>query len=125
MPDTTELLAADVLPIIQSLLQATRTDRIEWEEGFDDSTFQVVFKGGIVRIRRVESGSPSCAADFIAPSGTTVAVYNPNPNDPAQNILQELYDLARASALKPRHVLQEILREINEHMSRPSRAKSG
>src|SRR4051794_17135238 len=109
MADIEELSEGDLTPILQKLKHATLADRIGWEEGPDASTFQVVFKGGVVRVRRADSND--FEAEFVAPSGTVIVTYSPE-HQPGQTLLKEAFALARASALKPKQVLRDIAREL-------------
>jgi hypothetical protein len=107
---------AEVNDLLRKLLQATKLNRIPWEEGFDDDTFQAVFKGGIVLVRLGRApDQPRYTAEILAPSSATIVVHRPE-HEAGQKLLKEVYEAARQAALRPDQVLEEISREIDACM---------
>lgn len=101
----------DVLQFVQKLIAATRAGKIEWETIELDDVYQAIFKSGVVLIRK----GLGYFLEIVNPSGANVLTFAPE-EESEQQLLEQLFDLARDSALKPQQVLHDIVREIDEQL---------
>jgi hypothetical protein len=115
----------DYVPLIAKLLAKTKESRIEWKATVDQQTFLCVLDGRYsfeIQKTRSASGTPirrlamkdSEAEDVFHKTAYTPANTTSDENDALFELLDELYERARMTALK----IDAKLRDANSILDR-------
>jgi hypothetical protein len=90
-----------------------------WEETAEENTFRLILDAGIVRVEQVsapENSRLTCKLSLLNETGTLVESFVPGLSrgleDDARRQLEELYEMARNSALKPGEFLRQLEQEV-------------
>ncbi len=113
MANETILDDTDTVRVVEKLIAATRAGKIVWETTEFHEVYQTVFMSGVVLSRK----NGRHGLEIMNSSGDTVLSYYPE-GEGRQHMLEQLHHFAHVSALKPRQVLLDIAREIDEQLLR-------
>lgn len=106
--------------LLEDLRDATLQGKLQWSETADESEFRVNFDYAMIRVGQAYSADGDTyvlSASLLTPKGRVVEQFTASGGmDYA--LLEELYDLARRSALKADDLLDRVISEV-ENLTAP------
>lgn len=98
--------------LIKRLVMGTKTGRFRWEETAEDDLFRLTLDTGLIHIQQLGPGHTSYYRLTLLNQNNTkveeVGAQSPTDNE----LLHDLYEAARKSALKPSDFLNELEQEV-------------
>lgn len=104
--------------LIKRLLASTKTGKLSWEETADENSFRLMLDAGILHVQRVRQQMPlgtSCQGDYrlclFNENNVLVGEFEGGAAEDFQ-LLSELFNAARFSALRPNDFLRQVQEEV-------------
>src|SRR6266446_8397110 len=104
--------------LIKRLVISTQAGKFRWEETADEDIFRLTLDAGIIHIRRIMGkttigGPPGDDYMFKLFNQNNALVENfTSELEEDRKLLRDLYEAARASALKPNELLGKLEQEV-------------
>lgn len=106
----------NLLRLLGPLLAATRARKIKWSESADEDTFLTAFKDGLIRVSQPSSDDGTTYRVALLNGNNTLVEEMTPTNNAEEQLLRELFEAARHSALQVDDVFKSIEAELDKRM---------
>ena len=108
--------------VLKRLLQFTHEAKVSWGETASEDAFRIALGNGLIRVRQASTpdGDVGYEAVLLDRTGRELdRAWAIGPNHPDLEWLADLYYVARSSALNAEKVLDSMLADLEEGITRP------